>query len=495
MKIFGQLEQACVEQLSADPGTNVQGRIFTNTTDGRTKLDDGTNKRAFIRNDQKAIFGNDSTAANNVRIQKGSSGLLFLTSGADTTAEGSSPPTLSQLGFRLENALSSGLPANGSIGRGIFATDQKVVCIDDGSNWRKIIPEFSADDSTSGATVTLASIVTSVVRLTGSITTLQMIPAGFSSQRVVLVNRTGANITVSNDSGGTAANRILTGTGLSLALGVDASISLRYDATTQRWQIVGQGSTAVPSWSYTSQASTLNPALVGSYYKLSGASFTITLPTAAGIPGQGFTFEHLGTSLTQVYTFNTTSGQTIGGVASGSYALYTSGEVLYLVSDGANWMIAEHKTATGLTSATTTITGSTSNPSKGTTTADTITWRRVGQYVHIVVKFRQTVAGSAGTGDYQFSMPANLSIDTTITGTDTTVYGAGVFAPQNLFGTAYASNATAFAAGGVIIKDSSTIKIGLTGSSGVVSSGVISLSNTNVFYGIDVYLPISGWQP
>jgi hypothetical protein len=42
---------------------------------------------------------------------------------------------------------------------------------------------------------------------------------------------------------------------------------------------------------------------------------------------------HLGTSLSQIYTINTTSSQTVGGVASGSYVLYTNGETLTLVSE------------------------------------------------------------------------------------------------------------------------------------------------------------------
>lgn len=73
--------------------------------------------------------------------------------------------------------------------------------------------------------------------------------------------------------------------------------------------------------------------------KLSGASFTVTLPTAAGITGKRYKFVHAGTSLSQVYTFNTTSSQTIGGIASGSIVLRTAGEVLHVESDGANWII------------------------------------------------------------------------------------------------------------------------------------------------------------
>jgi hypothetical protein len=80
--------------------------------------------------------------------------------------------------------------------------------------------------------------------------------------------------------------------------------------------------------------------------KLSGASFTSTLPTAVGVAGKRYKFIHAGTSLTQVYTLATTSAQTIGGVASGAYALYTNGEILEIESDGANWIIVNHRAVT-----------------------------------------------------------------------------------------------------------------------------------------------------
>ena len=70
------------------------------------------------------------------------------------------------------------------------------------------------------------------------------------------------------------------------------------------------------------------------------------MPTAVGQSGKGIWIEHNGTSISQVYTLNTTSGQTIGGIASGSYALATNTEFLQLVSDGANWQIAAHNTNT-----------------------------------------------------------------------------------------------------------------------------------------------------
>lgn len=88
-------------------------------------------------------------------------------------------------------------------------------------------------------------------------------------------------------------------------------------------------------------------ASVKDYVSCSGASFNVTLPdaSAAGVKGLTIGIEFAGI-LSQVYTLLTTGGQTIGGIASGSYALYTPGEVLIVISDGTNWKIQSHRTAT-----------------------------------------------------------------------------------------------------------------------------------------------------
>ncbi len=172
---------------------------------------------------------------------------------------------------------------------------------------------------------------------------------------------------------------------------------------------IAASSSATPAYTYVSQSSTLNPAVIGDYYSLSGASFNITLPTAASIAGQGFIFEHGGTNLTQVYTFLTTSSQTIGGVASGSYALYTTGETLHLISDGANWRIYVHKASNDPVSFTPTGTWDTNVTYTGL-------WRRQGRYA--IIEYKIAVGGQPGVasadGDLIFNLPTNMPVmDTT----------------------------------------------------------------------------------
>lgn len=208
---------------------------------------------------------------------------------------------------------------------------------------------IAASGNLTCSTVTNAGLAGSIAasKLVGSdIATVGTITSGTWSGTTVAVNKGGTGQTsytdgqllIGNSSGTTLTKATLTP-------GANVTITNGNGSIT-----IAASSTATPAYTYTSQSSTLNPAVIGNYYLLSGASFTITLPTAASISGQSVIFQHNGTSLTQVYTFNTTSSQTINGpggtVVSGSYAMYTNGEKLVLYSDGANWQVVEHDTTT-----------------------------------------------------------------------------------------------------------------------------------------------------
>lgn len=134
-KIYGQLERAALEVLSSNPTAGITGRIIWNSTDERANLDDGTNNRYLLRNDQKAIFGNHATPANNIRFHRGASGVLQFVSGADTTAEGTLSTALNQTSGRIENYTFAGKPAAGNAGRLAWITDQSRLMADTGAAW------------------------------------------------------------------------------------------------------------------------------------------------------------------------------------------------------------------------------------------------------------------------------------------------------------------------------------------------------------------------
>ena len=138
---------------------------------------------------------------------------------------------------------------------------------------------------------------------------------------------------------------------------------------------------------------------------LSGASFTETLFTAVGNTGKILTLIHNGTNLTQVYTLNTTSGQTIGGIASGTYKLGTFQETLRIISDGANWLILGHFAETTWVAYTPTIAGA------GTPTNMSAFWKREGE--DLLVKF-YFLPGTTTAVTATVSLPSTLTINTAL---------------------------------------------------------------------------------
>lgn len=99
--------------------------------------------------------------------------------------------------------------------------------------------EITADNA-SGANATLSDPATKIIRLTNAaLTSIDMIPAGSEGQQITLINATGAIVTVNDDTGGTAANRILTGQGASIQLNDEASLILEYDNVESRWMVIG----------------------------------------------------------------------------------------------------------------------------------------------------------------------------------------------------------------------------------------------------------------
>lgn len=101
--------------------------------------------------------------------------------------------------------------------------------------------DMEDDAATTGSAQTMgtpAKLAKSVSNI--SLTSLAGITAPTKEQFFILINKTGAAITiVDEDTGATAANRFMTGTGTDLSLEDDASLWLLYDMAEARWRVVG----------------------------------------------------------------------------------------------------------------------------------------------------------------------------------------------------------------------------------------------------------------
>ena len=166
------------------------------------------------------------------------------------------------------------------------------------------------------------------------------------------------------------------------------------------------------------------------FLNCSGSAFNITLYTAVGYAGREIEIFHAGDNFV-TYTLYTTGGQTVGGIASGSYSLCTNGESLKLRSDGTNWRIVNHFCNTvWVESGAVEIGASITAPTKGTATihVDEMWWRRIGDSAEIRFIFTKTVSGTAtnGSGDYIFKVPTGMVIDTAKATPEGTDEGAGL---------------------------------------------------------------------
>jgi hypothetical protein len=99
----------------------------------------------------------------------------------------------------------------------------------------------SSNNSQSGAGITISGSTSEIIRLTSaSLVSVSGIDSGVSGQKNILVNKTGVNVSILNNSSfALSLNRIFTGNGSDVTLPPDASISIIYDGSSSRWNVVG----------------------------------------------------------------------------------------------------------------------------------------------------------------------------------------------------------------------------------------------------------------
>jgi len=163
---------------------------------------------------------------------------------------------------------------------------------------------------------------------------------------------------------------------------------------------------------------------------LSGASFTLTLHTAVGNDGQVMEIIHDGTSFTQAYTINTTSGQTVGGFASGALVYHSNGQRGLYQSNGVVWKCLLSQAVTPwVNTGALSLSATGTSLVKGAITTDILWARRNGKQLEMRGEYIQSGAGTAGTGAYILLLPNSLTIDTAYISASTGVtigVGAGM---------------------------------------------------------------------
>lgn len=155
--------------------------------------------------------------------------------------------------------------------------------------------------------------------------------------------------------------------------------------------------------------------LVGNTSK---GALTVYLPQATGSQ-RLIKFKYSDSNISNAMTISTAKGSLIQDALASlsSTTLNTQGEELDIVDYSVGvWQVTNRRIPSNYTSFVPTITGSTSNPTKGTTTTDTANWCRTGRDAVVYWEYVQTNNSGAanGSGDYQFNLPTGMLVDTSI---------------------------------------------------------------------------------
>jgi hypothetical protein len=223
---------------------------------------------------------------------------------------------------------------------------------------------------------------------------------------------------------------------------------------------------------------------------VSGTTFAITFPSAASNSGLQYQIMKTDGLLTPISITGT-------GVA-GATLCSEKDEITYFC-DGTTFWPFNHRTATGATNVGgMTILAITTAPTKGTSLlSDKCIWWREGQFCVAYYEYQQQNAGAAGSGNYLFSLPGNISLDTSLVALSTTVSTIseninhigifnGIAAGTNQGTAVYAVpyTATQFRLCGLF-----------GGAANTVTSGAAwSLNNTTVWFGGWIKFPVAGWS-
>lgn len=171
----------------------------------------------------------------------------------------------------------------------------------------------------------------------------------------------------------------------------------------------------------------------------------------------------------------------------------TAGTWASAVSEVALASGKQPKTTIDRTAFTPTIKGITSDPTAGTTAYNSAYYWRDGENLFIQWAFRQTVAGSAGSGTYYIELPNSYAVDTNkINNTNTSGYGGAVGSASLLV------NSTGFAGVSDIITGATNQIGAVVGNSATNpaswGSALGALSNTTIEISLTACVPVSGWS-
>lgn len=236
----------------------------------------------------------------------------------------------------------------------------------------------------------------------------------------------------------------------------------------------------------------------------SGGSLALTLADAASNGGKRYTIKKTDTT-TQPFSLKRATTDAISNTSNYNteFKFNTPGEEVEIISTGSSvWHVTAHRIPSEWTRFTMNVTGTTSSPTKGTVAVDLPYWRRIGDSMEIRWDYRQTGAGSAGSGAYLLEVPNGFSVDTSKVSALASAVGQYTSVGDGWVSTAsngISSSATIF---NVAVYDSTHLDMYYTTVSGSALQNVfanvgsaLGFDNTNYLISLRATVPISGWEP
>lgn len=184
----------------------------------------------------------------------------------------------------------------------------------------------------------------SFVRVTSG-TTLTGFAGGISGYELTIINNTGADLTVANDSTSTNGNRIVTGTGGNIALPNGAALYLKWSAgllTGGAWQVVGGVAGGFKTSAVQALAAAGTPTIGTQPFqriKVAGSGAAVTMATTLAGGTDGMTILFIGDDSTNTVTIAQNDAAN-GFILNGDVVLskYSTLLVQYDVSGTGRWI-------------------------------------------------------------------------------------------------------------------------------------------------------------
>lgn len=238
--------------------------------------------------------------------------------------------------------------------------------------------------------------------------------------------------------------------------------------------------------SVVSKTTTYGVAATDDVILCSGSAFTVTLPAANALSGRQLVIKKTDASLTNIITIAADGSDTIDGAA--STTLNTQYEVLTLVSDGTSaWSILDRDYPRTFVSFSMTIDGSTSAPTRGTVAYENSQYKRVSDdSIEILWNYKQTNVGANGSGNYLFTLPNGLSVDTGKLTVDTNGFNSTCG-----FADIYDGTNTII---GANVKAYNSTQFAIYTTGGFFGSTFAAFGNLNLQVSFRAFVPIDGWS-